>query len=127
MGTLLDGLDEMAAAAVRVGSLVKEEVEEPGVVVTLENGAARIEGVLGEGDAPAAGGDHRARADSATQRAEERPARRQGKQCRVQHGFDDVALAAWHLIKPVPRLPQRSRRGSNTKRLPVTTSTTRSP
>jgi hypothetical protein len=39
MGTLLDGLVEMGAAAVRVGRLVEEEAEPPGVVVTVEDGS----------------------------------------------------------------------------------------
>lgn len=68
MGTPLDGLDEVEAAAVRVGRLVEEKVEESRVLAAMKGGTEQVVGMQGDHDVPAPGRDHESRADRPAQR-----------------------------------------------------------
>jgi len=59
MDPLLNGVDEVQAAPVRVGGLVKQDADERGVVADQENCPEEVEGVLGDDDAATTRGDDR--------------------------------------------------------------------
>jgi hypothetical protein len=104
MCTALDGLPQMKAAAVRVRCLVEKQLEQRGVFTTGDDDGEQLVGVLAREDAPASRRDCESSADSAVQVLKECSVRGQREQRGVEHGLDDMALAAGDLVEPVVRL-----------------------